>query len=99
MEGYGNPYSEIIEIRNLNTHSIRATQQGFLDTYDKKTGITSSYITDYKDTKSTVELILESLKILYDYTDFINCLEVDYYDSLYSEYLEAGLLNEKIYCD
>lgn len=82
-----NYYKEILGIRNKNTHSVRPTQQGFIDEYDKKTGITAGYITKSIGYKRIVEIIVGAIKLLGEYTKFINNLEEEYYEFLYENYL------------
>lgn len=89
-----NIYQGLKEMRNLNTHSIRATQQGFLDIYNEKTGITESKITTNKDSKETVEVIIGAVTLLCNYTEFINNLLEEYYDSIYDDHVRLGWITE-----
>jgi len=57
-------YQDVIAIRNRNTHSIRATQYGFLDRYDPKTGITHGTVNKPVKPDEIVMAILESIKLL-----------------------------------
>jgi hypothetical protein len=79
-------YREIIKMRNLNTHSVRVTQFGFIDTYDSITGITTGTVNTPMKSNEIVFVILESIKLLGEYTDFIEENIRVYYDDLYDEY-------------
>jgi len=72
--------------RLRNTHSVRATQSGFLDTYNIKTGITSGTVSIPVKPDEIVTTIVESIKLLGEYTTFIEKIIEEYYDHLYEEY-------------
>lgn len=81
-------YQEIIDIRNRNTHSIRATQTGFLNKYDLKNGITFGIVNMLVKPEKIVLTILESIKLLEEYTVFIEKIIDEYYDSLYEKFID-----------
>jgi hypothetical protein len=79
-------YIDIINIRNLNTHSIRATQSGYLEIYDSKTGGTKGTISVPVKPDEIFTTILEAIKLLGQYSVFIEEIIEEYYDFLYKEY-------------
>ena len=79
-------YKDIVNIRNLNTHSVRATQSGFLEIYDSKTGVTFGTISKPVKPDEIVTTILGSIKLLGQYSVFIEEIIEEYYNYLYNEY-------------
>jgi len=79
-------YKDIVNIRNLNTHSVRATQSGFMEIYDLRTGVTSGIISKPVKPDEIVTTILGSIKLLGQYSVLIEEIIEEHYDYLYKEY-------------
>jgi hypothetical protein len=79
-------YNDIVNIRNLNTHSVRATQSGFLEIYDSKTVGIKGIISKPVKPDEIVTTILEAIKLLGQYSVFIEEIIEEYYDCIYKEY-------------